>query len=110
MTSRPALLQQDAQDLELARRQVDALAGDADLVPRGIELERSDDDPAGPVGGRAGRMSERDPEPRIELVDAERLGDVVVGAALERLDLLALLVAAGQDDDRRRGVSRGSAG
>ena len=38
-------------------------------------------------------MAQRDAQPRVELVDAEWLGHVVVRAALERLDLLALLVS-----------------
>ena len=37
---------------------------------------------------------------RRELVHSERLGDVVVGAELERFDDAGLVRAAGQDDDR----------
>ena len=71
----------------------------------GVELERPVVIRPSRVADRAGRPAEGDAEAGVELVDAERLGDVVVGAALERLDLLALLVAAGQDHDRRRGVA-----
>ena len=102
MTSRPGVRQQDAQDLELARRQVDAASPSTrDLVRDGVELERPDGDPSVAVGGRPGRAPEGDAEAGVQLVDAERLGHVVVGAALEGLDLLALLVPAGQDHDRR---------
>ena len=73
-----------------------------DLVARGVELERPDDDAPSRVGGGPGGVAQRDAQPGVELVHAERLGHVVVGAALERLDLLALLVAARQDHDRRR--------
>ena len=40
------------------------------------------------------------PDPREQLLAAERLGDVVVGAGVERLDLGQLVGLAGQDDDR----------
>ncbi len=35
-----------------------------------------------------------------QLLDVERLGDVVVGAGVERGDLVVLAVARGEDDDR----------
>ena len=94
--------QQDAQDLELAGRELHAPLADADLVAHRRRARAGRRQPAlrvarGPAGAAQG-----DPDPRVELVDPERLGHVVVGAALERLDLLALLVAAGQDHDRRR--------
>ncbi len=38
----------------------------------------------------------------VQLADRERLGHVVVGAALERLDLARLLAASREDHDRRR--------
>ena len=38
-----------------------------------------------------------------KLADAEGLGDVVVGAGVEGVDLGRALAAAGQDDDRDRG-------
>ena len=50
-------------------------------------------------------MAERDAQPGDQLVDAEWLGHVVVGASLERLDLLAFLVPAREDDDRRGGLA-----
>ena len=40
-------------------------------------------------------------QPCKELVDAERLGDVVVGARVERSDLLALLADGRENEDRR---------
>ncbi len=43
--------------------------------------------------------AERGAEAREELAHAERLGDVVVGAGVERRDLLALRLARGEDDD-----------
>jgi hypothetical protein len=40
--------------------------------------------------------------PSEQLAHPERLGDVVVGAAVERVDLLALLDAGREHDDRHR--------
>src|SRR5947209_7479512 len=41
------------------------------------------------------------PPPRQQLVGAERLGDVVVGAGVERANLLALVAHGGEDQDRQ---------
>ena len=49
----------------------------------------------GPAGYRA--------HPRQQLFDPERLGDVIIGARVQRLDLVAAAVAAGQHDDRGLG-------
>ena len=46
---------------------------------------------------------QRGSEAREELVHAERLGDVVVGAGVEGRDLVALGFADGEDDDRHGG-------
>ena len=73
-------------------------------MAHGVELERPDDDPAGGVGGRAGRVTERHAQAGVEFLHAEGLGDVVVGATLQRRHLLALLVAPGEDDDGRRRI------
>ena len=50
----------------------------------------------------ARRTTQRDADARQELADAEGLGQVVVGARVERLDLFLLVAACGQDDDRPR--------
>jgi hypothetical protein len=47
-------------------------------------------------------MAERDPRARQELADGERLGDVVVGAGVERRHLVGLPAARRQHDDRHR--------
>jgi hypothetical protein len=41
------------------------------------------------------------PEPRHQLLHAERLGEVVVGAGVDALDALAPAVAGGEDQDRQ---------
>ncbi len=51
-----------------------------------------------PVGDRA---PEHRAQPGEQLVDPERLGDVVVGAGVERADLLPLVTDRRQDDDRQ---------
>ena len=81
-----------------------------DLVAGGVERRA-----ARPRSGRSasaagpGGAPERDADPGVELVDAERLGHVVVGAALERLDLLALLVR-GRTGSRSASSPRGGSG
>ena len=52
---------------------------------------------------RGGDPAERGAQAGEELVHAERLGDVVVGAGVERGDLVALGAAGGEDDDRHGG-------
>ena len=52
--------------------------------------------------GRRG-PAERGPQPGQQLVHAERLGDVVVGAGIERRDLVGLRLAHRQHDDRHLG-------
>ena len=47
-------------------------------------------------------MAQGDPHAGQQLADGERLGDVVVGAEVERLDLHRVLALRGQHDDRQR--------
>ena len=49
-----------------------------------------------------GGPAHRGPQPGQQLVHAERLGQVVVGAGVERLDLVVLVLADRQDDDGHR--------
>ena len=46
-------------------------------------------------------VAERHADARHQLVHAERLGHIVVGAEFQRLDDAGLVGAAGQDDDRQ---------
>ena len=70
--------------LDRARGQIDDVVSDAHT--RGLER-------------RAGSSVQR-PEAGKKLVHAERLGDVVVRAAVEGLDLVTAVDASGQDQDR----------
>ena len=47
-------------------------------------------------------MPERHAQPGEQLADAERLGNVVVGPGVERRDLVRLLAARREHDDRDR--------
>ena len=58
-----------------------------------------------PAAGRIGEVAVGPPQERLDpahqLAQAERLGQVVVRAELEADDLVDLVVAGGQDEDRR---------
>ena len=56
----------------------------------------------------AARVAQRGAHARQQLADGERLLDVVVGAEVERGDLLRLAVARRQHDDRRGGEAAGA--
>jgi hypothetical protein len=58
-------------------------------------------DPGEVLGGTG--PPDRGPHPGQEFFDAERLGDVVIGAGVERFYLVHTVGASGQHDDRRLG-------
>ena len=93
-----AMAQQDAQELELDRREVDLLVLAPYHAGREVDLQAVDREP------RLGVMPLGAPQHRAqaghELARRERLDDVVVGAGLQRLDLLVLGIHGGQDDQR----------
>jgi hypothetical protein len=59
------------------------------------------------VGGVG--VAQRDTHAGQQLAHRERLGDVVVGAEVERLDLDGVLALRREHDDRQRGVERAHA-
>jgi hypothetical protein len=81
------------------------------LPGRELHLDRA---PPGPLGGRveaqvaglehgralAGAPAQQRPQPRQQDRIRERLGEVVVGAVVERLDLVPLALLGGQHEDR----------
>ena len=75
------------------------------MAPRGIvgaQVLEIDDELAQPdADDGAACAPEEGVQPRLELVEVERLGDVVVGAGLETPQDVGLLIAGGQHDDRR---------
>ena len=76
---------------KLDRREVDRLAVDDHLVARVIDPDRADLD-RGIIGLVCWPRdaAQRDTDPREQLARAERLGQVVIGAGVERGDLVVL--------------------
>src|SRR6185436_5029070 len=97
------LARQVAQDLELGRGQRDAPVASNDPPP--VEVDEqvavADDPTADRIGEVAISSAEHGPDPAQQLAQAEGLGHVVVGAELEADDLVDLLVARGEHQDRR---------
>ena len=93
-----AVLRQHAQEIELDRRQVDQLAGARDAAVGNVDHDVADRDRR--LGRGVGRAAQDGAQARCQLLAAERLRHVVVGAGVERTDLLALVADGGDDDDR----------
>jgi hypothetical protein len=86
------------QQRELLGRQLDLDAVAPHLPGRGVQAERADLQHRGPL--HHATAGER-PQPRQQLRERERLGQVVVGAAVQAGDPVLDAVARGQDEDRR---------
>ena len=83
----------------LGRSSTDALA-DGHLVPFGVDAQIADLEHL--LGRLAGRIAAQDRlDPRDELARVERLGHVVVGAQLQPDDLVHVVAARGEHDDRQ---------
>ena len=91
------MLDQEAQQAEFGRPQMHrlALAGH----PMGREIHRHVAVGQLVGGERRARAAQHGIEPRGELGRRERLGDVIVGAGVQRADLVAFLAARRQHDD-----------
>src|SRR4051794_10603663 len=88
-----------AQEVELDRREVHVLAVARDPARGEVDRDRAGpDDRIGAVGGIA--PAQHGADAGRELVGAERLRHVVVGAGVERADLLALVADRAEHDDR----------
>ena len=70
--------------------------------PIHLELAHLERRLVGLVGGPGG-MPARHPDPGEKFAGAEGLADVVIGAGVERRDLVPLLASRRQDDDRDGG-------
>ena len=75
---------------------------DEDLSPGDVEGDRPDRQRPVGVGQRTGRPPEEGADPGPQLGQPEGLGQVVVGALLERRHPIALVAPRRQDQDRRR--------
>ena len=100
-----------AQDLELGRGQADPPVAALDAPPFEVDeqVAVADDAAADRVGEVAVRAPQQRLDPAHQLAQPERLGQVVVGAELEADDLVDLVVARGQDEDRHLGSGRAEA-
>jgi hypothetical protein len=79
---------------ELDRRAVDGDAPCARVKPHW---------PDGKIAGRvAGRPAQKRAQARQHLLHVKGLGDIIVGARVDPLDLFAPAIARGQDQDRHR--------
>ena len=99
------------EDLELGRRQADPAVAALDAAPLEVDeqVAVADDAPTGGIGQVAVRAPQERLDPAHQLAQPERLGQVVVGSQLEPDDLVDLVVASGQDEDRHLRAGRAQA-
>lgn len=99
VTTRPAVPDQDPEQVELLGRELELLVAHPGAVRLDVDpyaVGRGGDD------GLAGAAPEQGPDPGEELGEAEGLGDVVVGARVEPDDGVDLVRPRGEDQDRDR--------
>ena len=93
-----AVLGEELQQVELARRQRNDTAGDSSLAKSGVDIDVADGDDVvvrtpDAIGPAQDRL-----DPGNDLPGRERLGDVVVGAQLEAEHAIDLAVAGGEHE------------
>ena len=102
MKTTPGFDGEQREQLELDERQLDGLAAHLDRAAGQVDHDVAAVDhlvpPAGEVRGR--RPPQERADATAELADRERLRDVVVRAELQPEDLVELVVARRQHDDR----------
>src|SRR6185503_8471490 len=102
MRKHPAgALSHEHQQVELLRSQADRFGAATDLVTLPIDREIAANDDIVSVGRRLA-APESHPQARKQLIRAKWLRHVVIGAGVERLDLLRLGSPCGQHDNRRQ--------
>jgi len=89
--------QQRLEDQQLPPRQVEIGAANRGGPVAVIEREPADPDD---IGGQAAGSPQHRAQTRQQLLDRERLGEIVVGAAVEPGDAVLQLTLRGQHDDR----------
>ncbi len=93
----PRVVHEIGEQPVLVARELDRHVVDRDAPRAGVEPDRADRQVARGVSGGAAQQS---PQARQHFLHVERLGDIVVGAGVNPLDLVAPSVAGGQDQDR----------
>src|SRR5579884_1283200 len=100
----PAVVEQLPEQVELLRRELDFPVAHVGLVPARVDAQVAVDDHLGLVCVALRRGAAQDRlDPRDQLAWIERLRQVVEGADLEPDDLVDVLVAGGQHQDREVG-------
>src|SRR6185503_11157028 len=96
------------EDLELGRRQADPPIAALDTAALEVdhEVAVADHPPAGGVAQVAVGPPQERPDPAHQLAQRVGLRQVVVGAELQPDHLVDLVIAGGQDEDRRLGAGR----
>ena len=94
---------QHLEDRKFLRGQLDRGAGTGHAAARGVEGQISDAEHGRPCGARP---AEQGPDPRQELGEGERLGEVVVGSRAESADPVGETIPRGQHQDRGREITR----
>src|SRR4029077_5156004 len=91
------MMHQIRQQPVFVRGELDRIAVDRDAAGTGIEADR----PASEFAfGVTGRAAQQRAHPREDLFEMKRLGDIVVGAGIETLHLVAPAIARREDQDR----------
>ena len=93
------VLSQRHEQVELLGAQRHGRAGDARLAPKHVDAQIADLDHLGRPLARLAAAQDR-LDPRHKLPRVERLGQVVVGADLEADDLVHVVAAGREHDDR----------
>src|SRR5262249_8744106 len=93
------VLNEGAQEIVFFRRKVHLLVADLDDAPDEIDGQITGPE-YWPFTMDLKLVAQRGSHPRKQFVHSERLGDVIVGAEVQRLDLAGLVAAARQHDDR----------
>src|SRR5688572_396821 len=105
------VVEQLPEQVELLGRELDLLLADLHLAAAGVDRELTVMELLLDVAATLGRSAaENTLDPRDELTRVEGLGQVVVGADLEPDDLVDVLVAGGEHQDRHvRGLAHAAA-
>jgi len=103
------VLGEHTEQVELAFGQVDSVSADVGTAPRQVDLQGSDADDA--CRGRcAGCPPQQRAQPRHQLAQLERLGQVVVRASLQSRDPVAHRAAGAEHADRHLVAHRPQSG